>query len=265
MPRPDRTNPPVETQRPDFGLSRLQLEPLQHRLVEPEILQVGKGHRLLRLLPDLVHLTLQSEEVGLRGDRLVAHVAHIPDAAAHVRRAETGEAQDQKAEARIRLIRSRIDQARLVAPIDGWVVSEDRKQKIGAPVATGDILFEIAGIDSLRAELYVPETTISDVVAGQSGWIAAVGHPDQKIGFVIERIHPIAEELGGEMLTACEPVDVSTAALNPAPARWAIMRSAMVSPTSAVRDGAISAMAPWPKKRWNRLSPQKRTFPIPSG
>ena len=107
--------------------------------------------------------------------------------------AHIAEAQIQEVEARIRLIQSRIDQARLVAPIDGWVVSEDRKQSIGAPVETGEILFEIAGIDSLRAELYVPETAVTDLAVGQEGLLAAVGHPDQKIGFVIERINPIAE------------------------------------------------------------------------
>jgi len=85
-----------------------------------------------------------------------------------------------------------------VAPIDGWVVSEDRQQKIGAPVETGEILFEIASIDSLRAELYVPETAIGDVSAGQRGLLAAVGHPDQKTGFVIERINPIAEVIDNQ-------------------------------------------------------------------
>ncbi|WP_372683157.1 HlyD family efflux transporter periplasmic adaptor subunit, partial [Desulfosarcina sp.] len=86
-----------------------------------------------------------------------------------------------------------IEQADLVAPIDGWVISKDRKQEIGAPVGAGEILFEVASIDSLRAELFVPETSIAGVADGQAGTMASVGHPDQKVRFVIERIHPIAE------------------------------------------------------------------------
>ena len=39
------------------------------------------------------------------------------------------------------------------------------------------------------------------------------------------------------------PAPVSTAALNPAPARWAINRSATVSPTTAVRLGSIPEVA----------------------
>ncbi|MBR9984531.1 MAG: HlyD family efflux transporter periplasmic adaptor subunit [Desulfosarcina sp.] len=101
--------------------------------------------------------------------------------------------QSERVAAQIQMIERNIQQADLVAPIDGWVISKDRKQEIGAPVGAGEILFEVASIDSLRAELFVPETSIAGVADGQAGTMAAVGHPDQKVRFVIERIHPIAE------------------------------------------------------------------------
>ncbi len=107
--------------------------------------------------------------------------------------AQIARAQSDKVAAEIRLIKMKIEQATLVAPITGWVVSEDLKRQIGAPVETGKILFEIARIDSLRAELYVPESSIANIATGQTGELASVGHPDQKIRFVIERINPIAE------------------------------------------------------------------------
>ena len=107
--------------------------------------------------------------------------------------AQIAQARIDKVDAQIRLIESQIEKAALVAPITGWVVSEDLKRQIGAPVETGTILFEIAGIDSLRAELHVPASSISNVVTGQKGELATVGHPDQKVGFVVERIHPTAE------------------------------------------------------------------------
>ena len=159
-------------------------------LVEPGD-KVEGGQTVLGTL-DTVELRLQlaalmAEQLGYRKQMTAAMRDH-KTAEAHI-----AEAQSQEVGARIRLTQSRIDQARLVAPIDGWVVSEDRKQNIGAPVETGEIIFEIAGIDSLRAELYVPETAIADLTVDQEGLLAAVGHPDQKIGFVIERINPIAE------------------------------------------------------------------------
>jgi hypothetical protein len=107
--------------------------------------------------------------------------------------AQMAHAQSDKLAATIRLLEQNIGQATLVAPIAGRVVSEDLKKQIGAPVEKGDILFEIARIESLRAELYIPEDLIAGVRVGQKGELASVGHPDQRIRFVVERINPIAD------------------------------------------------------------------------
>ena len=112
--------------------------------------------------------------------------------------AQIAQARIDKVDAQIRLIESQVEKAALVAPITGWVVSEDMKRQIGAPVETGRILFEIAGIDSLRAELLVPASSISNVATDQTGELATVGHPDQRVGFVIERIHPTAEVVNNQ-------------------------------------------------------------------
>jgi len=107
--------------------------------------------------------------------------------------AQIAQAQSDKLAADIRLTEYHSDQAMLVAPITGWIVSEDLKRRLGAPVETGDVLFENARIDSLRADLYVPEASIAQVEAGQTGELVSVGRPDQKIRFTVERINPIAE------------------------------------------------------------------------
>lgn len=107
--------------------------------------------------------------------------------------AQMAEAQIDKLAAEIRLIERHIEQATLVAPISGWIVSEDLKRRLGAPVETGEVLFEIARVELLRAKLYVPEESIALVKIGQAGQLAAVGHPDRKIRFVVERVTPIAE------------------------------------------------------------------------
>lgn len=107
--------------------------------------------------------------------------------------AQMAEAQIDKLAAEIRLSERHIKQATLVAPISGWLVSEDLERRLGAPVEAGDVLFEIARLELLRAELYVPEDAIARVNVGQAGELAAVGHPDRKIRFVVERITPLAE------------------------------------------------------------------------
>jgi multidrug resistance efflux pump len=107
--------------------------------------------------------------------------------------AQMAEAQIAKLAAEIRLVALHIEQAALVAPITGRIVSENLKRQLGLPVEAGDILFEIAGIGQLRAELYVPEESIPEIRVGQSGELASVGYPDRKIPFRVERINPMAE------------------------------------------------------------------------
>ena len=112
--------------------------------------------------------------------------------------AQIAETQIRKVAAQIRMIENKIDQGDIVAPIDGWVISEDRKQQVGAPVEAGEILFKIASIDSLWAELHVPEASIASVFEGQTGTLASAGHPGQKVRFAIDRIYPIAEVVNNQ-------------------------------------------------------------------
>jgi len=73
---------------------------------------------------------------------------------------QIAEANLRRVDAEIRLLQHQIDHATLVAPITGTIVVGDLKRQIGGPVATGDVLFEIAALGGLRAELDVPEDRI---------------------------------------------------------------------------------------------------------
>jgi multidrug resistance efflux pump/GAF domain-containing protein len=142
---------------------------------------------------------LETSELRLKLAALKAEqLGYQKQMAAAMRDQKTGEAQmaqalNEKAAAEISLLELNLQQGTLVAPITGRIISEDLKRQIGAPVETGTVLFEIAPVDSLRAELYVPEDMIPDVKKGQEGVLASVGHPDQKMRFVVERINPVAE------------------------------------------------------------------------
>ena len=107
--------------------------------------------------------------------------------------AQIAEARADKVAAQIDLLERRVDQARVVAPITGLVVSGDLKRQIGAPLKTGQVLFEVAILESLRAELAVPEDLVAEVKAGQEGELATTGFPEIRIRFVVERVNPIAE------------------------------------------------------------------------
>lgn len=111
---------------------------------------------------------------------------------------QIAEARVASVEAQIDWLSWQIDHAAIRASIKGTVVVGDLKQKIGAPVAKGDVLFEVAPLSALRAELWVADGKIGDVPPeGALGQLAAAAHPGQKLDFEVERINPIAEVIDG--------------------------------------------------------------------
>ncbi|NLX05176.1 MAG: HlyD family efflux transporter periplasmic adaptor subunit [Phycisphaerae bacterium] len=142
-----------------------------------------------------VHLEL----AGARAERL----RYLREADRAMRDDKTAEAQIAQAqaarcEAMIDVLEYRVSQARIVAPLSGSVITGDMKRHLGAPVQTGDVLFEIAALDSLYVEMAVPEERIADVGAGQRGELAAVSYPEQRIAFVVTSINPVAEVVNGK-------------------------------------------------------------------
>ena len=95
--------------------------------------------------------------------------------------------------AQIELLDHRIRLAKLRSPVAGRVLVGDLERMIGSPVAKGDMLFEVAPIESLRAELSIAEDKIAEVQVSQRGKLATASYPDRRIEFVVERINPVAE------------------------------------------------------------------------
>lgn len=142
---------------------------------------------------------LDTSELKLRLAAAKAEkLGYIKQANAAMRDGQTAQAQiaqanSDKAEAEILLLEYMIGRARLTSPISGTVVKGDLKRQIGAPVKTGDILFEVAPLDTLRAVLLVPENEVFEIEVGQEGALATASYPSQRIKFVVERINPMAE------------------------------------------------------------------------
>lgn len=123
---------------------------------------------------------------------------YLKQADAAMRDGKTAEAQIAQANAdkagtQIDLLSYRIEKARILSPVTGTLVTGDLKRQIGAPVQTGQILFEVAPLDSLRAQLHVPEDEVFDMAVGQEGKLATATYPGEYLRFVVERINPAAE------------------------------------------------------------------------
>jgi RND family efflux transporter MFP subunit len=115
------------------------------------------------------------------------------------------EAMAQRDRAQISIISSQIDQADaqlamvdeqlartdIVAPFDGMIVSGDLTQLLGTPLERGQLLYEVAPLDSYRVVLDVDERDIADVSVGQSGELVLSSMPGQGYDFTVGKITPV--------------------------------------------------------------------------
>jgi RND family efflux transporter MFP subunit len=100
-------------------------------------------------------------------------------------------AQIEQAEAELALLDEQLARTRLSAPFAGVVVSGDLSQSLGAPVRQGDVLFEVAPLDSYRLILRVDEQDIADTQVGQPGTLVLGALPDRPLDLAVTRITPV--------------------------------------------------------------------------
>lgn len=152
-----------------------------------------------------LRLQLSSKQAEMAGYLKQKDAALAASGQSEEKRAEAqmAQAQADKAAAEIRLLEYRIGQSTLVSAIDGCVTAGDLKRQLRAPVESGNVLFQVASLADLRAELSMPEDLIADVQQAYEkaqrdgntlrGELATAARPDHRIGFVVERIDPVAE------------------------------------------------------------------------
>ena len=99
----------------------------------------------------------------------------------------------QKSQSTMDELQLKIKAAQLAAPADGVIFNGDLKQRLGAPLKTGDVLFEIGRRDKLRAQLSVAEDQVATLVRDQHGELATAAHPEDRIAFTVTRIDPVAQ------------------------------------------------------------------------
>ena len=104
--------------------------------------------------------------------------------------------QAHQAEAQLRLLDEQLSRTKITAPFSGLVVSGDLSQSLGTPLEKGQVLFEIAPLDSYRVVLQVDETEIGAVRSGQQGELILNAMPATPLTFTVKTVTPVtlAEE-----------------------------------------------------------------------
>lgn len=107
-------------------------------------------------------------------------------------RARILEAQGAQITAQAALINEQLVRTRMVAPFDGVVVKGDLSQSLGAAVERGNVLFELAPLESYRVIMKVDERDIATVTVGQKGQLALSSMPNEPLELVVEKITPVS-------------------------------------------------------------------------
>lgn len=141
---------------------------------------------------------LDDRDLRLERQKLVSQSLQLESerrqAIAEANRARAGilEAQAAQIRAQMALIEEQISRTRLLAPFDAVVVKGDLSQSLGAAVERGNVLFEVAPLDTYRVIMKVDERDITEVAVGQSGRLALTSMPNEEIALVVEKITPVS-------------------------------------------------------------------------
>ncbi len=126
------------------------------------------------------------------------------------------QAQIEQAEAQLKLLEEQISRASISAPFDGLIVSGDLSQSLGSPVERGQVLFEVAPLDSYRVVLEVDEKDIKQIALHQKGELVLNALPDTKFTFEITKMTPVSTAKEGRNFFRVEAsLDENTPRLRP--------------------------------------------------
>ncbi len=98
----------------------------------------------------------------------------------------------RQAEAQLSLLDEQLSRAVITAPFDGIVVNGDLSQSLGAPVEEGQVLFEVAPLNSYRLMLKVDERDIGYLRTGQDGELILTALPEERYPFKIVQVTPVS-------------------------------------------------------------------------
>ena len=134
-------------------------------------------------------------------DAQIAQAAKKADVAAYggkVAEAQQARMHARELSRRRDLLTDRLSKLRVTSPIDGIVVNGDLKRSIGAPMETGQAVFEIAPLSKMAIELEIPEFDIGYVSDESVSRIRLTASQAGTIEKPIDQLFPAAELRDGK-------------------------------------------------------------------
>jgi multidrug resistance efflux pump len=103
----------------------------------------------------------------------------------------------QHSEAEQRHLEGELSRAWVTAPHAGVVVTPKLREHVGEQVKPGDLIAEVYALETVTAEIAVPEQEIGEVRAGQRGSVRLRAYPEQPFEGRVIAVAPMAVEKQG--------------------------------------------------------------------
>jgi hypothetical protein len=97
-----------------------------------------------------------------------------------------------QAQARLDLCHYRMARAVIRAPYDGVLVEGDLRERIGAPVRTGEVMMKVTQLDGIYVEMRVHERDIDQIMDSRTAAVAFASRPEETFPVEVTRIEPSA-------------------------------------------------------------------------
>lgn len=157
------------------------------------------------VLCELDRRDLELEQARLRSQQAVlAHQRTRALASGQPVEAQLAEANEQLVQVQLDIVARRIEQTRIRAPVDGVVVRGDLRRSVGAVLAEGTPLFEVAPESGWTLEIEAPEHAVADLADGLSGTFTSQARPESPHEINVLRVLPGAEVRRGRNVFLAE-------------------------------------------------------------
>ncbi len=202
-----------------------QIQPTQRRFVaapydgilEKSLVEVGEVVSKDQVIARLEGRQLRIELAGVEAEYEGARRRRDSSLAMReIAQSQIAKSEMNRLAAQTQMLNNRIKDLEVRSPIDGVIVSGDMDKVQGAPLEMGQNLFEVAPLETMVAEIGIPEAEIHYIQFEDSVTLKINSFPFEKWSGKVQQIHPSAEIIGGETVFVAEvEIDNASGELRP--------------------------------------------------
>ena len=151
---------------------------------------VTEGQTLARMDASQLRMEISGLQADLERERKKRDAAL---ARRSVAESQIANSEMKRLKAELAIILNRLEHTEIRSPIAGVVVSGDMDKAEGAPLETGQNLFEVGPLEKMLVEILVPERDVQHVRPGMPVHFEFNAFPFERFSGTVEKIHPRAE------------------------------------------------------------------------